>query len=76
MEAWQSSFIEGCFHQGQGSEAGDRHPILHDQTFAPPLMAGSARLVQYVPVLFQTPCSAMNSAWENRPAQWIPETIQ
>lgn len=34
MEVWQSSFIEGCFYQGQGSEAGDYHPILHDPTFA------------------------------------------
>lgn len=33
-EVWQSSFIEGCFHQAQGSEAGD-HLILHDQRFAP-----------------------------------------
>jgi len=34
MEVWQSSFIEGCFYQGQGSEAGDYHLILHDPTFA------------------------------------------
>ncbi|AZC31104.1 hypothetical protein C4K38_3144 [Pseudomonas chlororaphis subsp. piscium] len=40
------------------------------------MMARSVRLVQYVLVLSQTPCFTMNSAWENRPAQWIPETIQ
>lgn len=34
MEVWQSSFIEGCCYQGQGSEDGNHHLILHDQGFA------------------------------------------